>query len=67
VALDWASFEAEPVVALGGVGDDAAEAAVEPPAETIVSASRPQAINTTAAATRVLRMLPPFVSVQYDP
>jgi hypothetical protein len=67
VALDWARFEAEPVVALGGVAADAAEAGVGWLAETTASASKPQATNTIAAATRILRMLPPFVSVLYIP
>jgi hypothetical protein len=56
---------AEPVVAVGGLA--AAVAAVGWPAVPIATASRPQATNTIAAATRVLRMLPPFVSVQYTP
>jgi hypothetical protein len=67
VALDWATFEAEPVVALGELAAEAAAAVVGCPADMTTTASRPQAINTIAAATRILRMLPPFVSVQYTP
>jgi hypothetical protein len=64
VALDWSTSDAEPVVAVGALA--AAEAGVGAPADVIAIASRPQATNTIAAATRILRMLPPFVSVQYD-
>jgi hypothetical protein len=48
---------------VGGAG--AAEAGCGLPAEVIVTASRPPATNTIAATKRILRMLPPFVSVQY--
>jgi len=44
----------------------AAEADAGRPADVIETASRPQTTITIAAATRVPRMLPPFVSVQYD-
>jgi hypothetical protein len=65
VALDLPTSLVELVVTAGGLA--AADADVGCPAETMASASRPQATNTIAAATRILRMLPPFVSVQYYP
>jgi hypothetical protein len=52
------------VVTAGGLA--AADADVGCPADRTATVSRPQATNTIAAATRILRMLPPFVSVQYD-
>jgi hypothetical protein len=64
VALDWPISPGEPVVADGGL--DAAEAGAGLPADVMAIASRPQATNTIAAAKRILRMQPPFVSVQYD-
>jgi hypothetical protein len=64
VALDLPTSLAELVVTAGALA--AAEADVGCPADTTATASRPQATNTIAAATRILRMLPPFVSVQYD-
>jgi hypothetical protein len=62
VALDWATLDEAPVVALGGA---AAEAGGALPADPRINPSTPQATNTITAATRVLRILPPFVSVQY--
>jgi len=53
-----------PVVVAGGLA--AAEAGAGLPADEIATASTPQATNTIAATTRILRMLPPFVSVQYN-
>jgi hypothetical protein len=61
VAFDWPMSLAELVVTAGGLA--AADAVVGCPAETIANASRPQPTSTIAAATRILRMLPPFVSV----
>ncbi|HUA70755.1 MAG TPA: hypothetical protein VMA96_06730 [Solirubrobacteraceae bacterium] len=64
VALDSPTFDGDPVVADGGAA--AAEAGAGWLAEVIASASKPQPSNTIAAATRILRMLPPFVRVQYN-
>jgi hypothetical protein len=55
----------ELVVTAGALA--AADADVGWLADMTATASRPQATNTIAAATRILRMLPPFVSVQYTP
>jgi hypothetical protein len=63
VALDCPTFDGDPVVTDGGAA--AAEAGAGRLAEVIASASKPHATNTIAAATRILRMLPPFVRVQY--
>jgi hypothetical protein len=63
VALDLPTSLVELVVTAGGLA--AADAEVGCPAEMMASVSRPKPTNTIAAATRVLRMLPPFVSVQY--
>jgi hypothetical protein len=63
VAPDWLTPVASLVVTAGGL--EAAEAGVGVPADEIATASTPQATSTIAAATRILRMLPPFVSVQY--
>jgi hypothetical protein len=64
VALDCPTLLGVPVVLDGGLA--AAEAGVGLPADEIAAAT-PQATNTTAAATRILRMLPPFMSVLYRP
>ncbi len=64
VAFDCPISLGEPVVADGGLA--AAEAGAGLPPDVIATASRPQATNTTAAATRILRMLSPFVSVRYN-
>ena len=61
VALDCARLDEDPVVA---VGDAAAEAGAGLPADPMTAPSTPQATSTIAAAIRILRMLPPFVSVQ---
>jgi hypothetical protein len=63
VALACATFDEAPVVAVGAA---AAEAGAGLLADPMTNPSTPQATNTIAAATRVLRMLPPFVSVQYN-
>jgi hypothetical protein len=60
-ALDGPMFDGGPVVAVGGVG--AAEADDGAPVDVIATASAPQPTNSTAAAVRTLRMLPPFGSV----
>jgi hypothetical protein len=64
VALDLPTSLAAAVVTAGALA--AAAAGDGRLADTSATASRPQAPNRIAATTRILRMLPPFVSVQYD-